>query len=97
MILIIFQNIVLAHGKDRRVNNQIAHYENKFKYETDSWDLYEGLSNNQNIVIVDTRSPEAFELEHIPSSINITHRTMSEESTKDRNKSTTIYFLRPIV
>ena len=68
---------------------QIAHYENKLKYETDSWDLYEALSKNENIVVIDTRSPEAYEVEHIPSSINIPHRTMSQETTKDLEKKST--------
>ena len=68
---------------------QIAHYENKLKYETDSWDLYEALSKNENIVVIDTRSPEAYEVEHIPSSINIPHRTVSQETTKDLEKKST--------
>jgi rhodanese-related sulfurtransferase len=69
-----------------KMQNQIAHYENKIKYETDSWDLYEALSKKENIVVIDTRSPEAYNTEHIPSSINIPHRTMSEDSTRDLDK-----------
>jgi rhodanese-related sulfurtransferase len=64
------------------MEKQIAHYENKLKYETDSWDLFDGLSKNENIVVIDARSPEAYELEHIPSSINIPHRTMSDDTTR---------------
>ncbi|MDH3353890.1 MAG: rhodanese-like domain-containing protein [Chromatiales bacterium] len=64
------------------MDNQIAHYEKKLAYESDSWDLYDGLSNSKNITVIDARSTEAYNMEHIPSSINIPHRTMSKESTK---------------
>ena len=32
------------------MKQQIAYYENKLKYETDSWDLFDGLSKNENII-----------------------------------------------
>ena len=69
------------------MDDQVVHYENKLKYEIDSWDLSEGLSNNEEIVVIDTRSFEAYKHEHIPSSINIPHRTMTVETTKSLNKS----------
>lgn len=69
--------------------NQLDFYEAKLKYETDSWDLSESLKNNEGIVVVDARSTEAFGLEHIPSAISIPHRTMSEETTKNLNRSKT--------
>lgn len=67
--------------------NQIEFYEAKLKYETDSWDLSEAIKNNEGVIVVDARSNEAYALEHIPISINIPHRTMSEESTKDLDKT----------
>ena len=71
------------------MEKQIAHYENKLKYETDAWDLFEALSKNENIVVVDARSPEAYEAEHIPSSISLPHRTMSQASTRNFDKRAT--------
>ena len=65
------------------MEGQLAHYENKLKYETDSWDLFDGLSKNENIIVVDARSAEAYALEHIPSSINIPHRNMSADTTRN--------------
>ncbi len=62
--------------------NQIQFYEAKLAYEIDSWDLYESLRNSDEIVVVDTRSPEAYEREHIPGAINFPHRTMDEKSTQ---------------
>jgi rhodanese-related sulfurtransferase len=66
--------------------NQIEFYNAKLEYETDSWDLYEAFSNNEPVVVVDARSREAYELEHIPNAINIPHRTMSPETTKNLDK-----------
>ena len=67
--------------------SRIEFYEAKLKYETDSWDLSESLKNDEGIVVVDTRSTEAFETEHIPFAISIPHRTMSEETTRNLDKS----------
>lgn len=69
--------------------NQIEFYEAKLEYETDSWDLSEAINNNEAVIVVDTRSNEAYENEHILSAINIPHRTMTAESTKGLNKSKT--------
>jgi rhodanese-related sulfurtransferase len=59
----------------------------KLKYETDSWDLSESIQKNEGIVVVDARSSEAYEVEHIPSAINIPHRNMSAKIIKDLDKS----------
>ena len=67
--------------------NQVDFYSAKLEYETDSWDLSEALQNGEDIVVIDTRSPEAYLLEHIPSAINIPHRTMSEDTTNRLDKS----------
>ena len=39
------------------VKDQIQHYEDKLKYETDSWDLNEAIQNGENVVVIDARSP----------------------------------------
>jgi len=66
--------------------NRKEFYEAKLKYETDSWDLFEALSND-DVVAIDARSEEAFGIEHIPTAINIPHRTMSETNTRQFDKS----------
>ncbi|XPV70398.1 MAG: rhodanese-like domain-containing protein [Halarcobacter sp.] len=68
------------------MKKQIQYYEDKLKYEIDSWDLSEALKNKEKIIVIDTRSNEAYKYEHIPSAINIPHRTMSEESTISLDK-----------
>ena len=67
--------------------DQINFYQAKLAYETDSWDLSEALNNGEGIIVIDARSPEAYTLEHIPTAINIPHRTMSEAITSDLDKS----------
>ncbi|MDE0468891.1 MAG: rhodanese-like domain-containing protein [Candidatus Poribacteria bacterium] len=67
--------------------NHIEFYQAKLNHETDSWDLYEALNNGEPIVVIDARSAEAYALEHIPTSINIPHRTMSEATTSELDKS----------
>ncbi|MFC1749534.1 rhodanese-like domain-containing protein [Pseudomonadota bacterium] len=67
--------------------NQSDFYEAKLKYEIDAWNLYKALSNGDDIVVIDTRSSEAYEIESIPSSINISHITMTPENIRQLNKA----------
>ncbi len=67
--------------------DQLDFYQAKLEYETDSWDLSEALNNGEDIVVIDARSPEAYAEEHIPTSINIPHRTMNGETTNHLDKS----------
>lgn len=64
------------------MDEQLRHYENKLAFETDSWDLKVALEAGEPIVVIDTRSPEAYRKAHIPGAINIPHRKMNEETTK---------------
>ena len=70
------------------MKTQISHYENKLKYEIDSSDLFAAITNKEDIVIIDVRNKEAYDRSHIPSSINLYHQDMNENSTKDFNKNT---------
>ena len=63
------------------MKEQLDHYANKLAYETDSWDLKEALEAGEKVVVIDARSPEAFEHEHIPGAVNIPHREMNPETT----------------
>ena len=69
------------------MEDQIAFYENKLRFETDSWDLFEALGDAEDLVVVDARSKEAYDVEHIPSAISIPHRIMSPETTSHLDKS----------
>ena len=67
--------------------DQLKFYQAKLDFETDSWDLNEALNNSENIIVIDARSPETYAIEHIPTAINIPHRTMSEATTSHLDKS----------
>lgn len=68
------------------MNKQIKYYEDKLKYEIDSWDLSESLNTSDEIIVIDARSSEAYNYERIPNSINIPHKTMNDNTTKDLSK-----------
>ena len=68
------------------MDNQIEFYRNKLKYEIDSSDLFEALNNRENIIVIDTRKPLAYEKEHIPNAINFPHREMNPETVKNLDR-----------
>jgi rhodanese-related sulfurtransferase len=68
------------------MNDQQLFYQQKLKFEIDSWDLSSALSGGVKIVVIDARSSEAYQNEHIPGSINIPHRIMNESSTSRLDK-----------
>ena len=69
------------------MSDQIKHYKDKLKYEMDSWDLYESINNNEDIIVIDARAIDAYEIQHIPGAINFPHRTMSVETTNHLDKN----------
>jgi rhodanese-related sulfurtransferase len=69
------------------MEEQLRHYQGKLAYETDSWDLKVALEAGDNVIVIDARSPQAFETEHIPGAINIPHRQMSADSTAHLDRS----------
>ena len=68
---------------------QIEFYEDKLAFETDSWDVFEAISKGTDTIVIDARSKEAYDFEHIPNAINIPHRTMTQENTSTLDKSKT--------
>jgi GMP synthase (glutamine-hydrolysing) len=74
---------------ETRVVEQVLYYERKLHYEIDASDLFTELTNQGNIVVIDTRSPEAYNKEHIPTSINIPHPTMTADNTEILDKFAT--------
>ena len=69
------------------MDEQLRHYERKLAFETDSWDLKVALESGENILVIDARSPEAYQREHIPGAINVPHRQMSQETTKGLDRT----------
>ena len=66
---------------------QLAYYQKKLSFEADSWDLYLALNAGENIVVVDGRSEEAYQHEHIPGAINLPHKALCFNNTAELDKS----------
>ena len=75
------------------MDDQLQHYKAKLEYEIDPWDLNEALGRGDEILVVDTRTPEAYRRSHIPGAINIPLKTLDRESTAalDRGKPVIVY------
>ncbi len=69
------------------MDEQLSHYANKLAYETDSWDLKVALESGAKVLVIDARSPEAYQKEHIPGAINMPHRTMNAETTRNLDRT----------
>jgi rhodanese-related sulfurtransferase len=66
------------------------HFAAKLALETDPADVYDDLRNgNEEIVIIDARSPESYAKAHVPGAINFPHRTMNAETTASLSRDTT--------
>lgn len=68
------------------MDDQLSYYEQKLRFEVDSWDLFEAIKNGEKIIPLDTRSKEAYENEHIPGAINIPHLAMTLDTTSNLDK-----------
>jgi rhodanese-related sulfurtransferase len=75
------------------MEDQIKHYSDKLQFETDPSDLKSALDKGEQIVVVDARSAQSYQEEHIPGAVNIPHRTMTAGSTAhlDRSKLYVVY------
>lgn len=69
------------------MQKQIEFYENKLAYEMDPSDLYAAFENSMEYIAVDTRQAFGYDKEHIPTAINLPHRTMTKETTQHLDKS----------
>ena len=68
---------------------QVRFYEEKLRYEIDSWDLSVALKEGAKVIVLDTRSEAAFGIDHIPGAQNFPHATMSPITTSQMDKSFT--------
>jgi rhodanese-related sulfurtransferase/acyl carrier protein len=64
----------------RAQRSQLDFYQEKLAYEIDSADLQVALDDGQDVVVVDGRSSQDYEREHIPGAISIPHRSISLDS-----------------
>ncbi|MFN7665453.1 MAG: rhodanese-like domain-containing protein [Inhella sp.] len=50
-----------------------AHFAAEFTFETDCWDVHEGLEIGADFVLLDVRSPAMYAKGHVPGAINLPH------------------------
>ncbi len=61
-----------------------AFFQRKLGFETDPSDVYHDLKHDtDDFVIVDVRSPEAYEKSHVPGAINIPHAQITAKHMED--------------
>lgn len=58
----------------------------KLQFEMDAADLFEALESGSNIVLIDTRQVAGYRKEHLPSAVNLPHRTMTVQTTRHLDK-----------
>lgn len=68
------------------MTDQVKFYENKLAFEIDAFDLFKAVRSGEDIVIVDARDDDAYEMEHIPTSINMPHIDINSDNTNDFSK-----------
>lgn len=53
----------------------VAHFSKRLSFETDCWDVHDAMARgNQDFVLLDVRSAEAYRQSHIPGAISLPHR-----------------------
>ncbi|WP_073615691.1 rhodanese-like domain-containing protein [Desulfopila aestuarii] len=66
----------------RTEEKQHQFYRDKLSYEIDAWDLAEMMKSDADVVVIDARSKEAYEAEHIVTAVSFPHPTMTFASTR---------------
>jgi rhodanese-related sulfurtransferase len=78
---------MLHPSGDPIIERHIRHYSDKLEFEIDAWDLRAALEQGEPIIVIDARSTECHQMEHIPGSVNLPHRTLTEESAGSLDRS----------
>jgi rhodanese-related sulfurtransferase len=59
----------------------LEHFSALLRYETDCWDVHEGLTNgHEGFVVLDVRSPDLFASGHVDGAVNLPHRRINERN-----------------
>jgi rhodanese-related sulfurtransferase len=76
----------------------LRHFEDMLRFETDCWDVHEGLKSNvPDFILVDVRDPGSFAKGHVQGAINIPHAkiTASKMGDYSREKTFVVYCAGP--
>lgn len=59
----------------------LEYYEKLLAFETDCWDVHAALAaGQQDFVLLDVRSPEAYQQGHVPGAVNLPHSRIEERT-----------------
>ena len=65
----------------------LAHFSTLLSFETDCADVHASLESDDplsvDFVLLDVRSPEAYEQGHVPGAVNLPHRRIAERTLSD--------------
>jgi rhodanese-related sulfurtransferase len=62
----------------------LKHFETLLGCETDCWDVHAALTaGQQDFVLLDVRSPEAYRQAHVPGAVNLPYRRIAERTLSD--------------
>ena len=62
----------------------LKHFESLLSYETDCWDVHLAIeSGHHGFVVLDVRSPEAFNECHVPKALNLPHKRINERNLQE--------------
>lgn len=58
-----------------------AHFQNKFRFETDCWDVHHAIANGvADFVLLDVRSEQLYAAGHVQSAVHLPHARISAET-----------------
>ncbi len=61
--------------------NAVAHFEALLSFETDCWDVHNGLQHSHpGFVLIDVRSAELFAESHVPGAISLPYRRINDHN-----------------
>ena len=82
----ILKHIISTNGEKMGYSEQLDYYQSKLSFEMDSYDLYSSQRDSEKIIVVDGRSQSAYTKEHIPNAINLPHREIDTDLTKNLDR-----------
>ena len=68
-----------------------SHFSRRLSFETDCWDVHDALSRGAtDLVVLDVRGFNAYEIGHVPGAISLPHPNITEERLNGWSKDLTI-------
>src|SRR5579872_3516939 len=59
----------------------LKHFERLLAFEADCWDVHESMTGKvPDFILLDVRSPQSFQVGHVPGAVNLPHRKISERN-----------------